>query len=572
MKRWSILFLLSNVLLFIPIYLAYGPIATLLPFNGIRNVEQEGILSILFLNHNYNPFRIVADWSICLLIAPYIQRFYLSKRVLTGLLAGIWLFFFLFQLYFGAMHYLYGTKPQLVNEWILVAEVLPVFAAGVGVSFILVLFIALLIGIGLYWLVRQTIMFSLSDQPVIFRRYLVLAVSFFIMMSAWRYRDADIYDLRLNSQFLLPRIVDAIRSEDVKKMENLTVRSLPYNAYNQLQLHQPPNIYLIFVESYGAVPFLSKALQDTFLSHNTAMAERLEDEGWLTSSTWSLAPIKGGRSWLSFSSALTGLHIDNQLAYNELLDMDFRYPHLVRFLNSMGYVSHRINTMQTNEITDKHIPYDKIRDFHEFDTWTLFQDIPYRGYPYNPIGGLPDQYALEYVYSKRIKGKSGPHFLFFITLDSHAPWYPPPTIVNNYKTLDSITSSPHGTYQNLDADIMDRYRDCMFYELGFLEHFIRTKGTDSDMFILVGDHQPPAMEHLIWDQINDFAVPLHFIQKNSLVQSKLASLEFNAGLIPASTDTVEWTHAGIYSLVAHILSSCYTTDVNRSTPIKKKGI
>ncbi len=279
---------------------------------------------------------------------------------------------------------------------------------------------------------------------------------------------------------------------------------------------------------------------------------RLKENGWTGRSTYSLAPIKGGRSWLSFSSALMGVHIADQLTYNQLYNLDFTYPHLIRYLNAHGYTTHRINTMQTNDKIDSKIPYEAVATFHEFDDWVLFPDLPYSGHRFNSVGGIPDQFALEYVWDTRIKDTDTPHMVFFITLDSHAPWYPPPLIRADYRELNDIQTNPHSE-SSMEADIMDRYLATIDYEWDFLEQFITHKAKEDDLFILIGDHQPPAMEHQIWHLINDYAVPLHVISRGNRVDSLLSELNFTPGLTPPVQDSIQWRHEGVYSLIRHLL-------------------
>jgi hypothetical protein len=560
-RRWILFFLISNLLLFLPTWFVFREQGSLLPFGGIQNVQAEGLSSILFLNHNYNPFRLAAEWSLLLLLLMVIGVRSSWRRPLAGLVAGIWLFLFAFQLYAAVMQGLYGTYPQWTHEWTLIREVVPVFLAGMNLSF--PLFVAGL-GLGLLLLLfglYRVMLFVWKDLPAGRAGPVVLAgtglVALFLLASGWRYQSADRYDYRLNVQWLAPRIAHAILSPDIRRLDNLALRQVPYQAYSTLHLQDPPNIYLIFLESYGSVAHLSPYIGEQMQDYLDSLETALTSEGWQFNSQWSVAPIKGGRSWLSFTSAIAGLPIANQVAYNDLIENHAEFPHLVRFLNTMGYRTHRINTMQTNEETERLIPYAQTGRFFDFDTWTHFQDIPYRGYRYHPMGGLPDQYALEFVHERHIRDQPGPHFLFFITLDGHAPWYPPPPVVERYRMLDSIIVSPYGKDWNLEADIMDRYRDAMRYQLDMATRFIRKNGRDNDLCILIGDHQPPAMEWQVEGRIEDAAVPLHIIHRNASLGGTLEALGFPSGLRPSLGEPVWMRHEGVYSLIAHLLSGHY---------------
>lgn len=575
MKRFWLLFLVSNILLFLPVYLTNWNHSSFLPFSGIRNVSIEGKLSIFFLNHNFNPFRLCIEWSIILILSIFLIKHIKAKSVLHFLLAIFWILFLLYQLYYAFMMYIYGIVPQWNADFPLIKEVLPVFLSSLKINYwVLFLGIGVIFSIIVYTSYKAIhFCFIIIDDHILTKRqyYTIAIICFILLLSTYRYKNIERYDYRLNFQWLIPKIYHCFTAPIKNHLDNLEYRLIPYNSYFNLKLNNPPNIYIIFLESYGSVALRAEALKDTMLNHLFNKETELKEFGWKIASTWSEAPIKGGRSWLSFTSVFAGSKIDNQVAYNELLNEHQDYPHLIRFLKNNQYVAHRLNTMQTNDQTEKLIPYDLIHRFHEFDTWTQHHDIPYTGYQYNPMGGIPDQYALNYVYDQNIKEKPGPHFLFFITLDSHAPFYPPPPLIDNYKLLDSITQSPDGKIWSLETPGFKRYTDAIKYQLDFTTQFIKNNGTENDLFILLGDHQPPAMEYLIKGIIHDASVPLHFITKNEKLLNYLMASDFVIGMNPTTNNNVYWSHEGIYSLLVSSLNSVYgNKDV--TIPMRKRGI
>ncbi|MCF8236672.1 MAG: sulfatase-like hydrolase/transferase [Saprospiraceae bacterium] len=554
--KWLVWMLASNIILFVPITIAYQAVAGWTPIGGILNLDVEGRLSALFLNHNYNPFRLLAEWSILFSLAAFIQRYLRHKAIVVWSSTATYILIFSFQCYYAIMMGIYGEPPYIQNEWSLVQEVLPVFLAGNGISFPLVLICTVIILGILFWMCMKAFRMALASGELALSQrsgqIWTCGILFYILVSQLRYHHADIHDLRLNSQWLTPRILDALALDKLDPFDHILARSDVYASWSRDSLVHRPNIYLIFIESYGAVPFLSEYIREPFQERMTIREERMKEQGWTGRSTYSLAPIKGGRSWLSFSSALMGIHIADQITYNQLFDLSFTYPHLVRYLNAHGYTTHRINTMRTDEKIDAMIPYEAVATFHEFDDWVLFPDIPYTGFPFNSMGGIPDQFALEYVWDSRIRGADTPQMVFFITLDSHTPWYPPPLVRSDFRALNDIKTNPYPD-SAMEADIMDRYLACVEYEWDFLEQFITHKANKDDLFILIGDHQPPAMEHQIWDQINDYAVPLHVISKGNRVDSLLSILDFAPGLTPPVQDSIHWHHEGVYSLIRYLL-------------------
>ena len=93
---------------------------------------------------------------------------------------------------------------------------------------------------------------------------------------------------------------------------------------------------------------------------------------------------------------------------------------------------------------DDYLKIDSIaQNYFHTHHWTKYSDIPYSGYKYDYFGGIPDQYALSFWYETILDKSTHPHYLFFITLNTHAPFYLPPPILENWRDLDKIQSSPH---------------------------------------------------------------------------------------------------------------------------------
>jgi len=339
-------------------------------------------LSVFFLNHNYNPFRLQAEWTIAVLLVMSIRWRFPGNRWTIALLAPIYVVILLFQIYYAVMHWIYGETPSFTNEFILMREVLPVYLAGNGIPNVLVWSGLIVFLVILLWLANVMARRGVQTGTVLLHftagRIILALIPAFIAISAYRYAKADPHDLRLNSQWVYPRIQDAFHVSTEDPLDRLEERSAIYQTWRKDQVQDLPNIYLIFIESYGAVAHLSSYVQEPFQATLKQLEDSLRADGWNSRSTYSLAPIKGGRSWLSFTSALLGVKIRNQVDYNRLYHLTFRYPHLIRYLNDLGYTTHRINTMQTNEQTDALIPYESVATFHEFDDWVLFPDIPTR--------------------------------------------------------------------------------------------------------------------------------------------------------------------------------------------------
>ena len=109
--------------------------------------------------------------------------------------------------------------------------------------------------------------------------------------------------------------------------------------YAQYSLSETPDVFFIFVESYGSVVYKREHFTAPYLEMLDELEQSLADDNWSVVSTLSEAPIWGGGSWMSYTSALFGLLIDQQSEYVALKEKYsvLEYPNIGRFFSSQGY-------------------------------------------------------------------------------------------------------------------------------------------------------------------------------------------------------------------------------------------
>jgi hypothetical protein len=190
--------------------------------------------------------------------------------------------------------------------------------------------------------------------------------------------------------------------------------------------------------------------------------------------------------------------------------------------------------------------------FFGVDEWLRFQDIPYDGPLYGWGPSIPDQYVLNYGL-ERIKAESdAPYTLFFITQNSHYPWYPLPKFAADWRSLNETPEPDSGALSIPHEDLRRRYLASIDYQLEMLVELIVNQGGPDDIFILIGDHQPARVARYNdgWD------TPVHIISRDAAFTAAFEPFGFVPGLI---VSTIEPTihHAGFYSLFSHILLERY---------------
>lgn len=526
-------------LLYLPLYLAKQAEGHLYP--------PIGSLSDLVSRQNPDLFRWSLDYAVLVAVLFILSRMTRNKWLVASI-TFFYLLLFLFQAYYHFSWKVYGEIPVWTYDWALIKRVLPVFMKSMRIPpFFAYLVLGLLVAL-CYWLfykahLRIVDWFSRADGTF---AWMIPLMIFFLPASLF-------YSCRPDMKTgLYPAIgwiaLDmnrAFTGERVKSLPDLHHR-LEYEDYYSLPLHSKPNIYLLFIEAYGSVAAVVEPYNKGYLDKLDSMQDHLASRGWQAASTLSNSTILGGRSWLGFTSLMGGVRIDNHLAYEKLLREYPQYPNLIRVLNRQGYQTYRLNTMANfGESFERLDSITKI--FFDHHHWTKYSDLPYSGYRYDYFGGIPDQYALNYWDEYILDKKQAPYFLFFITLNTHAPFYHPPPLLDDWKDLNQIINSPHKRIRAEDGSPLERYTQDVIYNLSVLEKYILEKADSNSLFILIGDHPPAGMEYLLDGATDTYATPLHLVSKDGRWIKACVDRGFDPGMAPVFKKGSLLKHEGFYS-------------------------
>ncbi len=558
------LFALVNSLLFLPNYLSF------FDFSGLSSAPTgswTGRPHLFFQQQSLSLFHLAAE--LLFLITTFLfVRGSQSKRWLRRLTYTIFILLFLYNLYYEFYRIFYGVAPSFLNDWILWQEVLPIFLKGITASLTLY-YVLIFVGIiGLMacfiFLIKKLLqLFEKVAPNKWFRITLGMAWMVVIFFTFIRRAPHPLFAV----DWITPRIIQSSTLQGADQYRSIS-QDTRYNEIMQAKLEEHPDVYLIFVESYGTVATESPELQEWYTDLTERLLDTLGQEGWQICSNYSISPVKGGRSWLAFTSAMSGLKVDNQVQYNDLVRNNFNFPNLPKFFSTQGYQTYRMSTM-TNVDTDSLIPTRMINRFWGFNDWITYSDINYQGYQYDYLGGLPDQYALGYFDAQIMQQDDRPHFLFFITMTSHVPWYPPPSVADYWKDLDTVKSGPP---LETVGETIERYRLSIDYEFRVLERFIGEKIDDDAIVVLVGDHQPPTLEYKIWEFTDDAATPVHIISKDSAFVQSFAEYGFTPGMMVDHTKVEYMAHQGLFSLLSRQLIQRYGSEASTLPTYYPQGL
>lgn len=530
--------------LFLPLYLSrseegkFWPVITSIPGS-------------LASRPNPDVFRWCLELGLFLSIYLYIIN--RVKSAWTDLIMSCIYFLLLaFQSYYFILWKIYGEIPIFSYDWALFVRVLPVFIKTMQIPPVLFYSVLIIISFSLIYILFNCFRYIqksaakippkaiLSYTGLIF----ILPLSLKMLIS----HPAESNDTKSALVWITENIYNTFSEDRVHVLPD-TINYFPYESYTDLPLKSKPNILLIFIEAYGSVIGCVPGYDSAYFMHLKEIENSLSVAGWQSATTLSNSTILGGRSWLGFTSLIAGIKIDNHPAYEKLVYRFTDYPHLINTLNAQGYHTYRLNTMANFGEDFKKIDSASGNFFKLNSDWTKFNSIPYQGYRYDYFGGIPDQYALNYWNDNVLKKDKQPYFLFFITLNTHAPFYLPPPLLTNWKDLDAIKTSPHEKVRAESGKPIERYALEVHYILSTIQQFILNKADTNSLIILIGDHQPAGMEYMINGKTDLYANPMHIITQDEKWIRLLADQGFQRGMVPKLERPSLLQHQGIYSFL-----------------------
>jgi phosphatidylglycerophosphate synthase len=286
------------------------------------------------------------------------------------------------------------------------------------------------------------------------------------------------------------------------------------------------DVLLVFVESYGRV-----AVQDTSYSAGVDRVlrtgtEQLRQAGYGMRSGFLTSPTFGAGSWLAHSSLQSGLWVDSQRRYRQLLGAD-RLT-LTSLFGAAGW-----QTVFDVPADTRDWPQGKA--FYHFAQYADSRNVGYAGpsFGYAPV---PDQYTLAWLQRTVLAGTDRPRVFAEIDLvSSHHPWAPLPTMVpwdqvGDGSVYRSMPQTP--TSQQVFRDpamVRTMYGRSIEYTWQALSSFL-ARSADPDLVVVVlGDHQPHSYvsgAHVGHD------VPISLIARDPAVISRIAGWGWQDGLQP----------------------------------------
>lgn len=291
------------------------------------------------------------------------------------------------------------------------------------------------------------------------------------------------------------------------------------------------DVLVIFVESYGRSSLDHPDYSDTVRGALRRFGGMLETKGFAARSAWLDSPTFGGESYLAHSTVLSGLWVDNQQRYTQLLRS--ARGTLVSDFNAAGW---RTVTVMP-EIT---MPWPEV-DYFKYGNVYTAANLGYKGAPFGYMT-MSDQFAMAALERGELAASERRPVMATVGLvSSHIPWAPLPTLVPWDAVGDGTVFTEARTPESADEVWRDPKRIAQFYarsiaySLETLMSFVETYGNDRTLLLIIGDHQPMTF---IAGEGASHEVPVHLIAKDAAVIAALEQGSWTRGMEPEASSPV----------------------------------
>ena len=293
------------------------------------------------------------------------------------------------------------------------------------------------------------------------------------------------------------------------------------------------DVVITFVESYGR-----DAVEDPQFAAQVgavldAGSDRLRAAGFGSRSAFLTSPTSGGNSWLAHSTLLSGLWINNQQRYRELLASD-------RLTLNGAFRRAGWRTVGVQPAVSKAWP-DGV-SFYGYNRLYTAPDLGYRGPPFN-FGSMPDQYTLSaFQRNERAAPNHAPVMAEMALLSSHTPWAPLPRLigwddVGDGSVFDGMPATGYSAAAvwRDPTRVRTEYRRSIEYSLKTLISYVETYGDDNLVLVFLGDHQPAP---IVTGTGASRDVPITIVARDHAVLDHISGWGWQDGLKPGPQSPV----------------------------------
>jgi hypothetical protein len=289
------------------------------------------------------------------------------------------------------------------------------------------------------------------------------------------------------------------------------------------------DVIVAFVESYGKVAVENSSLSprvDAVLDEGT---EQLRAAGFHARSAFLTSPTFGGASWLAHSTLHSGVWVNRQWRYDQLVASD-------RFTLSQAFKRAGWRTVDDVPANNRDWPQGS---FYGYDKVYDQRNLGYLG-PTFAYAPMPDQYVLLALQRLELARRDRPPVFAEVDMvSSHAPWTRIPELIDWGDVGDGsvFNSIPAGEVSTAalwsDHDqVREAYGRSIDYSLNTLVSFVQHYGDDNLVLVVLGDHQPSTVVTGLGPDLSH-DVPISIIAHDPAVLDQITGWGWEDGLRPS---------------------------------------
>lgn len=181
------------------------------------------------------------------------------------------------------------------------------------------------------------------------------------------------------------------------------------------------DVIVAFVESYGRVAVQGSPFSASVASTLDAGTSRLGKAGFSSRSAFLTSPTFGGISWLAHSTLQSGLWVDSQRRYDDLMATDRA---------TLSATFKRAGWRTVGDVPSNRQDWPDGTSFYRYDTVYDARNVGYAG-PGFSYASMPDQYVLSaFQRLELVKPGHRPVMAEIDLVSSHTPWTPLPHLLD----------------------------------------------------------------------------------------------------------------------------------------------
>jgi hypothetical protein len=293
-----------------------------------------------------------------------------------------------------------------------------------------------------------------------------------------------------------------------------------------LSLVQGADVFLIFIESYGAIAFEKPDVAPHLARPRAELDAAIHATGRAVVSAFVDSPTFGGSSWLAHVSLMSGI---------EVRDADTNARLLTEHRDSMVTTFKRRGFRAVALMPGLRTAWPE-GAFYGFDDIYGATRLAYGGPEFGWFA-IPDQFSLAKFDAVEIDRRNRPNlFVFYPTISTHFPFHPTPPYQPDWSRM--FDSHPYDAQSIVAAyaqqpdwtHFSPGYVDAVSYTYRTLAGYLAKQARRDAVFVLLGDHQPAAA---VSGEGASWSVPVHVVTSRPQILEALLARGFHTGLTPA---------------------------------------